>query len=267
MTDPSQKKATSPLPKSARLRQRSGSLARSRDRAIRSASPRATGNAASSGAKAARRWRIAPWLVGSGLLFGTGLVVSTVWLGIQLIVDPNSLSWVNRFLPGSIQIPISDLRPSQTLAEIQAELQSLDLIPGESILLPVKNRLLAGNEAHLLIPVRLQQTNCEQHCQHIVELRVYQPMQTVLLPGQEKSYRLVSQVAVQGIEESFAIAPRQAAHAGGQATSRLLPLTALQKFPGQVPVDGVSTSAASALKASEPLLTVMWFTTILNKHS
>ena len=49
-----------------------------------------------------------PWLVGSSLLLGTGLVVSSVWLGIQLIVDPNSLSWANRFLPDSMQIPVSD---------------------------------------------------------------------------------------------------------------------------------------------------------------
>ena len=65
----------------------------------------------------------------------TGLLVAAVgggWLGYQLIVDPDSLAWLNQFLPETNPIYSPD-NPVRTLAEIQALLRSQDFIPGEPI--------------------------------------------------------------------------------------------------------------------------------------
>jgi len=175
----------------------------------------------------------------SGLLAGAALVVGGGWVGIQLMVDPNALSWANRFLPGSMQIPISNQQPVQTIAEIQAEIRALKLIPGEAIFLPTQHQFSVGNAAHLVVPVQLDRPQCQYQCQQIVELRVYAPVLALPLPGQEETYRLVSQVAVQGIEESLVLAPLQGTGVARQSTNRLLPLTDLNLFEGNVPNSGV----------------------------
>lgn len=87
-----------------------------------------------------------------------------VWLGLVLLLEPNSILWLNRFLPAWSQVPIALSNPLQTLEEINAELQEKQLSLGAEM--PV------GDE--VIIPVWQSQTDCHgADCQEISALRVY----------------------------------------------------------------------------------------------
>jgi hypothetical protein len=175
----------------------------------------------------------------AALLGGIGLVGGGMWLSVQLIFDPDSILWLNQFLPEWTQIPIASRRSPQTLADIHAELEKQKLIAGE--ILPLTNSSTPNKRGDFLLPVLAQQANCNATpllCQHIVELRTYQP--TALQRKRKEAYfQMVSQVAVEGPEESFVITPLLSTNAANLGRDQPQPLTQIRRFSGAVPKSGI----------------------------
>ena len=103
---------------------------------------------------------------------------------------PNAVLWINRFLPQSLQIPMALQTAPQTLAVITKEAQTENLIMGASIPL--------GNE--ILIPFSQTLKSCTEHCQTIVELRVYTP---IYLNNQELKYSLIDILTIGDLNGTF----------------------------------------------------------------
>lgn len=186
------------------------------------------------------RSRLKSWLATLGallLLVGSaGLTVGGAWLAIQMIVDPDAILGLNRFLPAWTQIPTASQESFYTLEEIRTSLQQAGRTAGEPISLGVDAKLSPENIAKtdILLPVMTRRSLCQgDNCDQIVELRVYRPVQR---PYQkEQSYWLASQIDVSGPEESFAIAPLVDVDADNQGSSRALPLTSIKRMGGKVP--------------------------------
>jgi hypothetical protein len=169
-----------------------------------------------------------------------GAIGGTGWLGIQMIVNPQSLSWINRILPG--WIPTSSVQTAaKTLPQIRAELRragqhSLELIPlGTSAnILDYKS-----SATDWLMPIQQAAPNCQQDCDRLVELRLYQQDSQSSHPLQAPSYHLLTRMELTGLEENFVIAPLVDANSAVQGSSRVLPLTQVVRYEGTVPPQGV----------------------------
>lgn len=153
-----------------------------------------------------------------------GILVGGMWLAILLMINPNSLIWLNQFLPEWTRIPIASDSPSQTLAAIQDQLQKNGLIEGE---------FQSLKDDELLLPVFYTTPNCQINCEKIVELRVYHPTKS----DKETKYQLVSQLAIAGPQEFFAFATG-AGNKGNSTLARALPLTKINPFNEQAPKEG-----------------------------
>src|SRR4028119_1891605 len=154
-----------------------------------------------------------------------GIVVGGIWLAILLMVNPNSIIWLNQFLPEWTRIPIAGDSPPKTLAAIQEEVRKSGRIPGE--IQPLK-----GSE--LLLPLFATTPNCQSDCEKIVELRVYHPSQS---SGDQKYYQLVSQLPITGPREYFVLSTAVGTK-GNPTLSRSLPLTKLSPFDDKAPEVG-----------------------------
>ena len=98
-------------------------------------------------------------LTGAGTTMLLGL-----WLGLMLLLDPNSILWLNRFLPRWSHVPIALSNPLQDLAEVETELQQEGLSLGAPLYL--------GDE--MIVPVWQRLSDCtETSCEAIAALRVY----------------------------------------------------------------------------------------------
>jgi hypothetical protein len=174
------------------------------------------------------------------LLSGAGLVTGGVWLSLQLFINPDAISWVNYLLPEWAKIPLVNPDQPQTITQIRANLSKLGQIPGELLTLETNAQTLQPTS--VLLPILSSQPNCQINCQQIVELRVYDLTSTG--DGQkpqkgEVYYQLVTQVPVEGPEESFVIAPLLNGEISDNGSSRPLPLTQLGRFEGTTPTAGV----------------------------
>ena len=187
--------------------------------------------------KPRRRW-MSVGLTSGAVLFGLSAIAGGAWVGIRLMLDPNSVEWVNRFLPSVAQLPVPNRAPPQTLLEIQAEIRELGLIPGKPLRLQ-GGGTLSGGRTDLLFPVYLKKTACQYQCQPIIELRVYRADRPFILPGQEKTYRLASQVAVQGVDATLALGPLAESEDLDLSSQGLLPVTDVQRFSGTTPEAGI----------------------------
>ena len=160
------------------------------------------------------------------------------WLGVQLIVNPQTLLWVNRLLPNWIPIPVTGLKPPQTLDEIRRELAQAGRSLGEP--LPLGKNLSALDHkttvVDSLLPIFAPRSNCQTDCEQLVELRVYQ---TLPIHQREQRLQLLDQLAIVGPDESFVLAPLINAGDTHQGSTRSLPLTTLKRFEGDVPAQGV----------------------------
>jgi hypothetical protein len=138
-----------------------------------------------------------------------GIVGAMLWVGFWMVIDPDYLLWVNRYLPASHQIPPVQKNPPQTLTQIKNDLAKVNLQMGEIINF--------GN--HLLVPIL--RPACQGSCLKIIELRLYQP-----LSEQPQLYHLKRLLPVEDVEESLVLAPLvKAGVREPVATNRLLPLT------------------------------------------
>lgn len=172
------------------------------------------------------------------LLSGAGLITGGIWLSLQLFVNPDAADWVNTLLPEWAKIPLVNRESYQTLKQIRASIRQLGQIPGEPV--PLETDAHTLQPTSLLLPVLSSRAHCQIDCEQIVELRVYQLSSTEprgVRPGDY--YQIVSQVPVQGPEESFVIAPLVDAETANQGSSRPLPLTELRRFEGTTPAPGV----------------------------
>lgn len=168
-----------------------------------------------------------------------GLITGGVWLSLQLFVNPDAAEWVNYLLPEWAKIPPVNQESRQTLKQIQTSIRQLGQIPGEPV--PLETNAQTLQPTSLLLPVLASLRTCQIDCEQIVELRVYQLSSTGnsrARPG-ETYYELVSQIPIEGPEESFAIAPFVDAETANFDSSLPLPLTEVRRFEGTTPASGV----------------------------
>jgi hypothetical protein len=176
---------------------------------------------------------LASLLVFMVLLGGGTLIIGGAWLSIQLILNPDGVNLLNQYLPEWAQIPVGNRKPPQTLTQIQNNLSQAGLIAGEPLPLDDEEKLF-------LQPIKKQLSICSADCEYIVELRVYE-----LAPGfqtrggGEKKYYLLSELAIQGPEEAFVIAPVVNAESDSQGSSIALPLTEVGRFDGTDETPGI----------------------------
>lgn len=172
------------------------------------------------------------------IMLAAGGLASAGWLGGQLIVDPQTLLWVNRFLPDWIPIPVTGLKPPQTMEAIQKELTQAGRILGEPIQLGKNISFLDHKTtvSDVLLPVLARRSNCQSNCEQIVQLRVYQT-----IPGaqREPTLQLLDQQAIVGPDETFVLTPLINTGDENQGSTRSLPLMTLNRFEGKVPTQGI----------------------------
>ncbi len=186
--------------------------------------------------------RVASWAAIATVLVAVGAIAGCSWIGIQLIVSPQTLLWINRFLPDWIPIPVTGLKPPQTLEAIREEIIQAGQQPGE--LLPLGKNTSAldhkSTVSDVLLPVLEHRSNCQNACDQLVELRVYQTTPTQRQDGHhELHYQLLDQRAILGPDESFVLAPLINAGDVNQGSTRSLPLMTVNRFEGTVPPEGV----------------------------
>ncbi len=155
------------------------------------------------------------------------VIAGGIWLGILLMINPNAVVWINRFLPEWTRIPIVASSAPQTLATIQDEVRQNGLIPGEP-------QTLKNSE--LLLPILFSPPDCQTDCEQIVELRVYQATEP---NSNEKRYRLATQLPIAGPEEYFVLSSQAKGTSDNGTLSRALPLTKLTRFDDKVPTEGI----------------------------
>jgi hypothetical protein len=161
-------------------------------------------------------------------------------VGLQLMVSPQSLVWVNRWIPGWITLQVTEATP-KSLHAIREDLKTVGERAGEPIPLGKGVSFLDGKSVatDLLLPVLEPQPNCQTDCDRVVELRVYQTFAGNANPAAESVYYLVNQLPVKGPEESFVVAPLVDTHSGSQGSSHALPLNSLKRFEGKVSAQGI----------------------------
>ncbi|HAN73453.1 MAG TPA: hypothetical protein DCQ51_11035 [Planktothrix sp. UBA8407] len=213
-----------------------------------------------------KKW-IADGVAFTLLLGGTGLIGGCAWFSYQLIVNPDIGVWLNQFLPNWTQISLQRRDSILTLDEINQALKTEGLIVGKSLTLPTVdsrsknvndqkstlplNSLLVNSNAivqqsnDLLIPILKTRKSslahpCEGGCQEIVQLRVYEAVQTPYQrQGSTEYYRLIQQLNTKGPAESFVIASLIGTESNQQGSNKPLPLTRLTQFKGKIPQQGV----------------------------
>lgn len=189
-----------------------------------------------------RSFRGSVWAAIAALSITLATVMTIGWLGVQLIVNPQSVTWINHWIPGWIPAAVIKQKSPQTLQQIRQELEKTGKAPGEMLGLG-KNHSFFDRQISVsdrLLPVIERPANCQTDCEKIVELRLYQtdPAQKQEA-GQQSLYQLVTQLAIAGPQESFAIAPLVDASSASQGSARLLPLTELKPFDDKLLPSGI----------------------------
>lgn len=164
---------------------------------------------------------LALWLTLIGA--GAGALLTTLW-GLQLLVAPQSVPWLDRWMPRGDQ---DWSRQITSLEEIEADAQASGLRVGDPV------TLTAAGQTHWLLPLWKTQANCSQDCETIVEVRAL-----VVLTPDGSRLQLQDQVAIIGPEEAFVVAPLQGTSAQSIGSGRLLPLTQLKPLPESERDDG-----------------------------
>lgn len=173
------------------------------------------------------------------LLSTAGLIAGGAWVGIQLMINPRAVSWLNYLVPGWVTVSY-ELEAPHTLKEIREELRQAGLFAGDPYPLMANTDNTTGeNVVDLLLPVLKRQGGCQNNCDEIVELRVYQPTQSFSRRLRQPAFRLIDRVSVAGPREFSAIAPLTKTSSDVQGSSRLLPLNRVSLISGKAPESGV----------------------------
>jgi hypothetical protein len=183
--------------------------------------------------KTSKHQRLASIVAIAILLGSFGLVSAFAWVSIELMFNPDKVTWLNKFLPGWV-ISLNNDESPQTLAEIQSNFKKQGHIAGEI------QPLEGDRRETFLLPVFKQRANCQSDCKDVVELRVYQNSQNLELQSKpEKYYTLATQLSVDGLEESFVLSPFGDATSDRQDSSITLPVSEVGSFAGETPSPGI----------------------------
>ncbi|HBE19781.1 MAG TPA: hypothetical protein DEG17_02335 [Cyanobacteria bacterium UBA11149] len=177
------------------------------------------------------------WLLSLGaiaaLMTGGVIIAGGIWLSILWMIDPNSVVWLNRFLPEWTRIPVNEASPPKTLATIQGEIRQAGFIPAEELSL---NSETDTHPPSILIPLLKSEPHCQTDCQKVVELRVYQPAEA---KGIEVTYRLVNQLPIKEPEEYFVLSSLSGNQGTTQDGYHAVPLTKIIPFNDKAPDKGL----------------------------
>ncbi|PLZ07081.1 hypothetical protein [Fischerella thermalis] len=161
------------------------------------------------------------------LLGSACLVAAFAWVSIELMINPDKVTWLNKLLPAWVKSLTHDENP-QTLPQIQSALEQQGTIAGD--ILPLES----GEIETFLLPVFKQAHNCRSDCREIVELRVYQRSQNLELKSKaEKYYTLATQLSITGLEESFVLSPSVDATSENQGSNFVLPVREIGRLEGE----------------------------------
>ena len=163
-------------------------------------------------------------------LFGVGaLVVETGSLGLQFILEPKSVAWLNDYLPETLQIPLADWDRPHTLEEIKQNLTKGDLTLGEFIDLPNGDRITSISQPRY---------NCVNRCDRIIELRVYRKAKAYGPKKNQPHYRMVAHVSVPGANDRVILDSLQAGDSSTVEVEEDLPLETFDRFDAPNPNSG-----------------------------
>lgn len=163
------------------------------------------------------------------IIAAAGVVAFSLWTGLWMIVEPDSIVWMNQYLPTANQISPVQKNPPQTLDAIKADLNQKGFQSGE----------LISFSPDILLPVVKNIPDCQANCQRIAELRLYQPLgNNIFTPGAKTLYQMKRQLVISDLEEAFVIAPLVSAGVSPPGTSKPLPFSSLSIDP-QAPKPGI----------------------------
>lgn len=163
-------------------------------------------------------------------LFGVGgLVASSGALGLQFILEPKSVAWLNDYLPETLQIPLADWDRPHTLEEIKKNLTKGDLTLGEFIDLPNGDRITTISQPRY---------NCISRCDRITELRVYRKAKAYGPKKNQTHYRMVAQVSVPSANDRVILDSLQAGNSNSVEVEEDLPLETFDRFDPPTPNSG-----------------------------
>ncbi len=158
-----------------------------------------------------------------------GIVVGAGGLGLQFIVEPKSIAWLNDYLPENLQVPLADWDRPHTLEEIKTKTEKGDSKLGEWIELPNGDRLVSVSQPRY---------NCISRCDRITELRIYR---TAKAHGPKKDlphYRMIAQVGVPSANDRVILESLQAGNNAGLEVEDDLPLETLETLEAPQPNSG-----------------------------
>ncbi|MDM9385329.1 hypothetical protein QUB80_32255 [Chlorogloeopsis sp. ULAP01] len=168
------------------------------------------------------------------LLGSVGLIAGFAWVSIELILNPDKVTWLNQLIPTWVKFSFNSTEQPQSLDEIQINLTKQGWMAGE--ILPLK----ANPTEAFVLPVLKQRANCQSNCKDVVEVRVYQRSHNLELQSKpEKYYNLMAKLPVTGLEESFVLNPLVNANSERQGSSTLLPVSEVGRFDGDTPSPGI----------------------------
>lgn len=192
----------------------------------------------------------------------TAFLFGGAWLSVQLIVDPQSVNWVQSVLPAWSPVPIANKEKPQTLQQIEAQIRDIGLIPAPSL------SMVSGSDtqtqsktakAQLLLPVMVERPCSDKPegkatCQQLVELRAYQPVFNPDNPSDRQPYyQLISQLPIAGVDRSLLLSDLSDADPGAFTDSEQ-PLTRVKIFEN-APKNGIWIDLSSERAIGETKLT------------
>jgi hypothetical protein len=158
-----------------------------------------------------------------------GIVVGAGSLGLQFILEPKSVAWLNDYLPENLQVPLADWDRPHTLEAIKSKTEKGDAKLGEWIELPNGDRLVSVSQPRY---------NCISLCDRITELRIYRSAKA---HGPKKNlphYRMIAQVGVPSANDRVILESLKAAHSPGLEVEDDLPLETLETLEPPKPNSG-----------------------------
>jgi hypothetical protein len=158
------------------------------------------------------------------LLFSSfGVVIATLWLSLQYLVNPDVAFWLDYELLGITPPRQAEASPPQTLDQIQAALTKSGLTAGQPIVLKSDFALQSEMKtaSDIAMPILKKDAadaslqgavSCTEPCEKIYQLRIYRSLQLpwlIRLLLSKPYFRLTDVIAVRGPSGADLLAPDQ----------------------------------------------------------